>query len=58
MLRDRQTSDSVVETDHRRGRTNLLNWDGRGKPEGLFPKSAHDEPEAEPTPPKSPKGHS
>ena len=43
MLQERQTSDSGVETDNRRGRTNLLNWDGRGKPEGLFPKGDEDE---------------
>jgi len=46
MLQERQTSD-VVQTDHRRGRTNLLNWDGRGKPEGLFPKGDHDVPKDE-----------
>jgi len=45
MLKDRQTSDSVVETEHRRGRTNLLNWNGREKPEGMFPKRHADEPE-------------
>jgi nitrate reductase beta subunit len=28
MLRDRQTGETVV---------NLLNWDGKGQPEGLFP---------------------
>ncbi|XVV16688.1 nitrate reductase subunit beta [Actinoplanes sp. CA-131856] len=31
MLRDRQTSDALS------GRVNLLNWDGRGRPDGLFP---------------------
>jgi nitrate reductase beta subunit len=45
MLKDRQTSDSVVENEHRRGRTNLLNWDGRGKPPGLFPSRHDGEPE-------------
>jgi nitrate reductase beta subunit len=45
MLKDRQTSDTVVESDHRRGRTNLLNWDGRGKPSGLFPKNDHENPD-------------
>jgi len=44
MLKDRQTSDTVDEhRDYRPGRTNLLNWDGRGKPEGLFPKGDDDE---------------
>jgi nitrate reductase beta subunit len=34
MLRDRQTGETVV---------NLLNWDGKGQPEGLFP-SRREEP--------------
>ena len=55
MLQERQTSD-VVETDHRRGRTNLLNWDGRGKPEGLFPKSDQDVAEGDPAQSDSPEG--
>ncbi|GAA0522528.1 nitrate reductase subunit beta [Paractinoplanes deccanensis] len=38
MLRDRQTADSLS------GRVNLLNWDGRGKPEGLFPPRRSEEP--------------
>ena len=37
MLRDRQTSDTVAVVDSNRGRVNLLNWDGRGRPAGLFP---------------------
>ena len=37
MLQDRQTSDTVAEVASRRGRVNLLNWDGRGHPDGLFP---------------------
>ena len=37
MLRDRQTSDTVVATEDKKGRVNLLNWDGRGRPTGLFP---------------------
>ena len=45
MLKVRQTSDEVVEIDPRRGRTNLLNWDGRGKPEGLFPKTPGGDPQ-------------
>jgi nitrate reductase beta subunit len=39
MLQDRQTSDTVAEVASRRGRVNLLNWDGRGRPGGLFPPS-------------------
>jgi nitrate reductase beta subunit len=37
MLRDRQTTDAVVDPAHRHRRVNLLNWDGKGTPEGLFP---------------------
>ena len=36
MLKDRQTSDTVAAPD-RSGRVNLLNWDGKGTPQGLFP---------------------
>ena len=36
MLQERQTSESIGESG-RTGRTNLLNWDGVGRPEGLFP---------------------
>ncbi|GAA1235949.1 nitrate reductase subunit beta [Pseudonocardia alaniniphila] len=36
-LRDRQTSDAVSPTGGHGGRVNLLNWDGRGRPDGLFP---------------------
>jgi nitrate reductase beta subunit len=46
MLRDRQTSDTIagpVKGSH----VNLLNWDGKGRPDGLFPPSAG---EAEPKP--------
>jgi nitrate reductase beta subunit len=37
MLRDRQTADSVAAPDDKQKRVNLLNWDGKGRPEGLFP---------------------
>ena len=37
MLRDRQTSDTVGSTDSRGSRVNLLSWDGKGSPPGLFP---------------------
>jgi len=33
-LRSRQSSDQRAPTD---GRVNLLNWDGNGRPDGLFP---------------------
>jgi nitrate reductase beta subunit len=37
MLQDRQTADTVAGPPDKRGRVNLLNWDGKGAPEGLFP---------------------
>jgi nitrate reductase beta subunit len=39
MLKNRQTSTDVLDPDDRRGRVNLLNWDGKGRPPGLFPRS-------------------
>ena len=38
MLQERQTSDDLVGGGSKRGRVNLLNWDGKGSPRGLFPK--------------------
>ncbi|TDD64682.1 nitrate reductase subunit beta [Actinomadura darangshiensis] len=37
MLRQRQTSDSAVDPADKHKRVNLLNWDGKGAPAGLFP---------------------
>ncbi|WP_462417129.1 nitrate reductase subunit beta [Kytococcus sp. Marseille-QA3725] len=37
MLRERQTSDELVGGGSKTGRVNLLNWDGKGVPEGMFP---------------------
>ena len=37
MLRDRQTSDTMAAPEDKSARVNLLNWDGKGSPEGLFP---------------------
>ena len=37
MLQDRQTSDSLASPDGKSSRVNLLNWDGKGTPSGLFP---------------------
>ncbi len=37
-LRQRQTSDVSVSGDELKGRVNLLNWDGKGTPDGIFPK--------------------
>jgi nitrate reductase beta subunit len=41
-LRQRQTSETSVSGEELQGRVNLLNWDGKGTPEGIFPK--HEEP--------------
>ncbi len=37
MLKDRQTSDTAAGPPQAHTRVNLLNWDGRGAPDGLFP---------------------
>ena len=38
MLQVRQSSDSATDPADKSSRINLLNWDGRGRPRGLFPK--------------------
>jgi nitrate reductase beta subunit len=35
--RTRQTSDSLAAPTEPGARVNLLNWDGKGRPPGLFP---------------------
>ena len=42
MLQERQTADQLVGGASKKGRVNLLNWDGKGMPEGLFPKNGDD----------------
>lgn len=42
MLKDRQTSDSLAGPDDKGGRVNLLNWDGKGSPPGMFPPKGPD----------------
>ena len=37
MLKNRQTTDNVVDPADKASRVNLLNWDGKGAPQGLFP---------------------
>jgi nitrate reductase beta subunit len=37
MLRERQTSDGFTDPGDEPRRVNLLNWDGKGRPAGLFP---------------------
>lgn len=41
-LKDRQESDSVAGGQNMRDRVNLLNWDGNGRPAGLFPEGERD----------------
>ncbi len=36
-LKHRQTTDGIGVTAERPSRVNLLNWDGRGVPGGMFP---------------------
>jgi nitrate reductase beta subunit len=43
MLQDRQTADSLAGPEHKGSRVNLLNWDGKGSPPGLFPPKGPDE---------------
>jgi nitrate reductase beta subunit len=38
MLEERQTSEELVAGGSKRGRVNLLNWDGKGAPRGIFPR--------------------
>ncbi len=37
MLQDRQSADTMAAPADKAQRVNLLNWDGKGRPEGLFP---------------------
>jgi nitrate reductase beta subunit len=46
MLKDRQTADTVADPTDRVQRVNLLNWDGKGRPEGLFPTPPAERPAA------------
>ena len=43
-LRERQTTDTPSSDDAMRDRVNLLNWDGNGRPQGMFPPPRKDEP--------------
>jgi nitrate reductase / nitrite oxidoreductase, beta subunit len=42
MLRERQTTGALVDPGDKARRVNLLNWDGKGRPEGLFPPRSTD----------------
>jgi nitrate reductase beta subunit len=41
-LKQRQTSEQIAPSGSRRGRVNLLNWDGMGTPDGMFPTPGRD----------------
>ncbi|NLF03772.1 MAG: nitrate reductase subunit beta, partial [Actinomycetales bacterium] len=43
MLQRRQTADTVADPSSRKAKVNLLNWDGRGVPPGLFPPRVDDD---------------
>jgi nitrate reductase beta subunit len=45
MLKERQTTDTFVSPADKERRVNLLNWDGKGAPEGLFPPPRDEAPE-------------
>ena len=51
MLQSRQTTDSLAGPTGKETRVNLLNWDGRGAPEGLFPPTSTKPDETEETTP-------
>ena len=46
MLQSRQTADSLAGPDGKESRVNLLNWDGKGSPGGLFPPRSDEEGQA------------
>jgi nitrate reductase beta subunit len=56
MLRARQTTGTIVDPADRAARVNLLNWDGKGRPPGLFPPAdgAEQAPPDEPGSPGAP----
>ncbi|MDO9496567.1 MAG: nitrate reductase subunit beta, partial [Nocardioides sp.] len=52
MLQDRQTADTIASPTDKAARVNLLNWDGKGAPSGLFPpKPDGPEPDPDTSPP-------
>ena len=48
MLRNRQLSDTTAAPEDKAARVNLLNWDGKGTPQGIFPPKPDGAGEAEP----------
>jgi nitrate reductase beta subunit len=49
-LQQRQTSDTVAAPEDKSERVNLLNWDGKGRPDGLFPQPPDEGPHDETAP--------
>ena len=43
-LQQRQSSETIAPADSLRGRVNLLNWDGVGTPQGMFPERTEESP--------------
>ena len=50
MLKERQTSDSLAAPGEKASRVNLLHWDGKGSPLGLFPPAEDTAPDTDPSP--------
>jgi len=50
LLRARQTTDTIAGPADKARRVNLLGWNGEGRPEGLFPPRADENPAAESEP--------
>ncbi|GAA2495195.1 nitrate reductase subunit beta [Streptomyces thermolineatus] len=57
MLQTRQTSDTLAAPDDKAARVNLLNWDGKGRPEGLFPPERHHDADPRRTGPRDTDSH-
>ena len=49
-LKTRQESDTLAAPDDKRARVNLLNWDGKGTPPGLFPSTGEGDKDKEEQP--------
>ncbi len=47
LLRQRQTTDTLATPTDKTTRVNLLNWDGKGRPDGLFPPRSDSPPAAD-----------
>jgi len=43
-LKERQTTEGIADPQRRGARVNLLNWDGKGTPQGMFPPRREEHP--------------